>query len=501
MTGLAPQPVAARALLARLAPAAGGQLPDGLAFTGLATDSRRVVPGSLFIAVPGTRRHGLEFVADAVAGGAAAVAWDAARPAPALPAGVAGLPLPGLDGRLGEVADAFFASPSRELRVAGITGTNGKTTVAWLAQQAFAHLGRAAGYMGTLGYGCGTDVAAGGLTTPDCVEFHRRLRELADRKVATVCAEISSHALDQGRVDGVRFPLVAFTNLSRDHLDYHGTMDAYFAAKARLFQRGAGTAVVNVGDAWGRRLAAMPMPGTALLTVALGSDAQPAAALRGQVTEQGLHGLTLEIWGEFGRATLASHLWGRFNAENLLVALGLVLAEGYPLARAVTALAASGPPPGRMERVVAAGPGPAVVVDFAHTPDALAKALEALREHCRGRLWCVFGCGGDRDPGKRAPMGAAAVAGADCVVVTSDNARSEAPGDIIAAILAGIPAGSRVRVEPDRAAAIAAAIAGAGADDVVLIAGKGHETWQEAGGQRVPFADAAVARAALESRT
>jgi UDP-N-acetylmuramoyl-L-alanyl-D-glutamate--2,6-diaminopimelate ligase len=501
MTGQAVLPVAARDLLARLAPAAGAHLPPGLAFTGLSLTSRGVVPGGLFLAVRGTQRHGLEFVPQAVAAGAAAVAWDASWPAPALPAGVAGLPVPGLDGRVGEVADAFFASPSGELRVAGITGTNGKTTVAWLALQAFAHLGRASGYIGTLGYGRGTDVAEPGLTTPDCVGFHRRLRDLADRRVATVCAEVSSHALDQGRVDGVRFPLVAFTNLSRDHLDYHGTMDAYFAAKARLFERGAGTAVINVGDPWGRRLAARPMPGTALLTVALGSDAQPAAALRGQVTAQGPDGLTVEVWGEFGRATLASPLWGRFNAENLLVALGLVLAEGYPLGRAVAALAASGPPPGRMERVLSSQPGPAVIVDFAHTPDALAKALQALREHCRGRLWCVFGCGGDRDPGKRAPMGAAAAAGADAVVVTSDNPRSEAPGDIIAAILAGIPAGTPVQVQADRAAAIAAAIAGAGADDVVLIAGKGHETYQEAGGQRVPFADAAVARAALENRT
>jgi UDP-N-acetylmuramoyl-L-alanyl-D-glutamate--2,6-diaminopimelate ligase len=501
MTGPGPLPVAARDLLARVAPGAGAHLPGDLAFTDLSLTSRGVVPGALFLAVRGTQRHGLEFVPQAVAAGAAAVAWDASLPAPALPPGVAGLPLPGLDGRVSEVADAFFASPSSEVRVAGITGTNGKTTVAWLALQAFAYLGRAAGYIGTLGYGRGTAVADPGLTTPDCVGFQRRLRDLADRKVATVCAEVSSHALDQGRVDGARFPLVAFTNLSRDHLDYHGTMDAYFAAKARLFQRGAGTAVINVGDPWGRRLAALPMPGTALLTVALGSDAQPAAALRGQVTGQGPEGLTLEVWGDFGRATLPSPLWGRFNAENLLVALGLVLAEGYPLGRAVAALAASGPPPGRMERVLSAQPGPAVIVDFAHTPDALAKALQALRDHCRGKLWCVVGCGGDRDPGKRAPMGAAAAAGADAVVVTSDNPRGEAPGDIIAAILAGIPAGTPVQVQADRAAAIAAAIAGAGADDVVLIAGKGHETYQEAGGQRVPFADAAVARAALENRT
>jgi UDP-N-acetylmuramoyl-L-alanyl-D-glutamate--2,6-diaminopimelate ligase len=498
MTGTATLPVGARELLARIAPGADAGVPAALAFTDLCSDSRRVVPGCLFLAVAGGRRHGLEFVPAVVAAGAAAIAWDAARPAPALPAGIAGLPIAGLDARVGEIAAAFFASPAHALRVAGITGTNGKTTVAWLAMQAFEALGRATGYMGTLGHGRGSRVTPGQLTTPDCVSFHRQLRAFADDRVAMVCAEVSSHALDQGRVDGVHFPVVAFTNLSRDHLDYHPTLEAYFAAKARLFQRGAGTAVVNVGDAWGRRLAAMPMPGTALLTVALGGDEQPTAALRAQVTAQDAAGITLEIWGDFGRATLASPLWGRFNAENLLLTLGILLAEGYPLARAVAALAGCRPPPGRMEQVAAAGPGPAVIVDFAHTPDALAKALAAVRAHCRGRLWCVFGCGGERDPGKRAPMGAAAAAGADAVVVTSDNPRGEAPDAIIAAILAGIPAVVPVQVQADRAAAIAAAIGAAGPGDVILIAGKGHETYQEVDGQRVPFADAAVARAALE---
>jgi UDP-N-acetylmuramoyl-L-alanyl-D-glutamate--2,6-diaminopimelate ligase len=498
MTGATAAKVAARDLFARVVPGDAAGISPALALTDLCTDSRQVLPGSLFLAVGGGRRHGLEFVPAVIAAGAVAIAWDAALPAPTLPAGIAGLPVAGLDARVGDLADAFFASPSREVRVAGITGTNGKTTVAWLAMQAFEALGRATGYLGTLGHGRADQVTAGRLTTPDCVTFHRLLRAFADDRVATVCAEVSSHALDQGRVDGVRFPVVAFTNLTRDHLDYHATVEAYFAAKARLFQRGAGTAVVNVGDTWGRRLAALPMPGTALLTVALGGDEQPAAALRGQVTAQDAAGLELEIWGEFGRATLGSPLWGRFNGENLLVTLGILLAEGYPLARACAALAGCRPPPGRMERVVPVGAGPAVLVDFAHTPDALAKALQAVREHCQGRLWCVFGCGGERDPGKRAPMGAAAAAFADHVVVTSDNPRREAPDAIIAAILAGIPAGAPVQVQADRAAAIAAAITAAGPGDVILIAGKGHETCQEVDGQRVPFADAAVARAVLE---
>jgi UDP-N-acetylmuramoyl-L-alanyl-D-glutamate--2,6-diaminopimelate ligase len=315
-----------------------------------------------------------------------------------------------------------------------------------------------------------------------------------------VAAEVSSHALDQGRIDGVRTPVVAFTNLSRDHLDYHGTLERYGAAKARLFERGAGTAVINVGDAFGRRLAAGLAPGTALLGVALGGDEQPGAALRGQVVTQDAGGLVLEVWGDFGRGRLVSPLWGRFNAENLLVALGCLLADGRPLGPSLAALGAATAPPGRLERVPGAAAAPAVVVDFAHTPDALAKALAAVRAHRAGRLWVVFGCGGERDPGKRGPMGAAAAAGADRVVITSDNPRGEDPAAIAAAIRAGVPPGTPVDVVPDRATAIRDTILAAGPDDVVLVAGKGHETYQEIAGQRRPFADAAVARAALEAR-
>jgi UDP-N-acetylmuramoyl-L-alanyl-D-glutamate--2,6-diaminopimelate ligase len=475
-------------------------VPPGLAFADLTLDSRAVVPGALFLALPGTRQHGREFAAAAVAAGAVAVAYDAAEPAPAVPEDVPLLAVPGLARRPGAFAAAFYGDPSLDLRVTAITGTNGKTTVAWLLGQALEALGVAAGYVGTLGAGRTGAVAGGALTTPDCVSMHRLLRRLADAGARAVAAEVSSHALDQGRLDAVRTPVVAFTNLSRDHLDYHGTLERYGAAKARLFERGAGTAVINVGDAFGRRLAAGLAPGTALLGVALGGDEQPGAALRGQVVTQDAGGLVIEVWGDFGRGRLASPLWGRFNAENLLVALGCLLADGRPLGPSLAALGAATAPPGRLERVPGRVAAPAVVVDFAHTPDALAKALAAVRAHRAGRLWVVFGCGGERDPGKRGPMGAAAGAGADRVVITSDNPRGEDPAAIAAAIAAGVPAGMPVDVVPDRATAIRDAILAAGPDDVVLVAGKGHETYQEIAGQRRPFADAAVARAALEAR-
>ena len=477
----------------------GGNAPP-LDVVDITLDSRTAVRNGLFIACTGTRQHGLDFVGDAVRAGVGAVAWepDGALPAPQVPATVASFAVPRLRDQVGELANRFFARPSAAVTVSGITGTNGKTTTAWLVTQAIELLGGSAGYLGTLGHGFQHNLRPAELTTPDCISFHRQLRELADAGARHVVAEVSSHALDQDRVAGVKFATVAFTNLSRDHLDYHPDLAAYGAAKARLFGLGAATAVINLDDSFGRELAARLPAGTRLLGVSLrGAD---GATLTGTLPALEPGGLVLELCSDGHKARLESPLWGRFNAENLLVAAGILLGSGWSLAQATRALGRCAAPPGRMERV-SGGPGaPAVLVDFAHTPDALGKALAAVREHCSGNVWCVFGCGGDRDRGKRAAMGAAAVNGADRVIVTDDNPRTEDPQQIIADILSGPGSLDRVQVVPERAAAIERAVRLARPGDAILIAGKGHETVQIQGVERLPFSDVNVARLALRGR-
>jgi UDP-N-acetylmuramoyl-L-alanyl-D-glutamate--2,6-diaminopimelate ligase len=470
----------------------------------IATHSGEVVPGGLFLACAGARAHGLRFLDDALRHGARAVAWEPAGDigAPALPGGVFGLPVPGLTGSIGAIANRFFATPSAGLSVTGITGTNGKTTVAWLTVQALERLGRRAAYLGTLGSGLGTNVRPDALTTPGCVTMHRRLREFADAGARHVAAEVSSHALDQGRVDGVAFRIAAFTNLTRDHLDYHGDLASYGRAKARLFlATGAATAVINVGDDFGRGLAARLPGGMRLISVAVsGSDAAPAQATlqaRRVAADGSGQRITVSAAGE--QAEFVAPLPGAFNVENLAVTAGILLAEGFRLSDIAAALAACGAPPGRMEvlRSRAGARAPRVIVDFAHTPDALRRVLGALRAEAPARIWCVFGCGGDRDAGKRAAMGAVARELADRVVVTDDNPRSEDPDAIVAAVLVGTGSGPAVEVIRDRAAAIRHAIRSAERNDVVLIAGKGHEAVQIAGGETRPFSDQAVAGAVL----
>jgi UDP-N-acetylmuramoyl-L-alanyl-D-glutamate--2,6-diaminopimelate ligase len=486
------------------------QLFPGLAtaavdVTDVATHSAEVVPGGLFLACAGRSGHGLGFLGEALGHGARAVAWETGVGVrePALPPGVAGVAVPGLTAQLGAIGNRFYASPSAALAVTGITGTNGKTTVAWLVTQALGRLGRQAAYMGTLGYGLGTRLRPDRLTTPGCIAVHRRLRELLDAGARDVVAEVSSHALDQGRVDGVRFRTVAFTNLSRDHLDYHGDLERYGRAKARLFlETDAECAVINIGDAFGRTLLArLPARMRRVSVATSGSDAPAAPAVvrarRSGGTAPGarLH-LHFEIAGE--DVELTTPLAGGFNVENLAVAAGILHAQGFAAADIAAALGSAGAPPGRMERI--GGGCPTVIVDFAHTPDALRRVLEALRAESQGRLWCVFGCGGERDAGKRPLMGAVACELADRVIVTDDNPRREDADAIVAAILAGAVAGAPVEVIRDRAAAIRHAIAAATREDLVLIAGKGHETTQTIGRETRPFSDQAVASAALAER-
>jgi UDP-N-acetylmuramoyl-L-alanyl-D-glutamate--2,6-diaminopimelate ligase len=483
-------------------------VPESLEVSDLTQDSRSVTPGAAFFACHGATHHGVEFAPAAAAAGARAILWEptAGIQAPAVDASIVVRAVPNLRAQLGFIADRFFDAPSASLTVAGITGTNGKTTCAWLLAQALEFSGRRAAYIGTLGGGGIHDLTDFGTTTPDAVTLHRLLARVRAQGFAAVAMEVSSHALDQDRCAGVRFHTAVFTNLTRDHLDYHGDMAAYGAAKAQLFEWPTiKVRVINVDDPFGLELAEIARRGAdsarLLLTsqrpsewLASGTDYVCARAVTARDT-----GLTIEIESSRGSARLHSPLLGDFNVDNLLTVLAVLLAWDLPLAEACAALSRCSAPPGRMQPE-GGGAQPLVLIDYSHTPDALAKALHAARVHCRGRLRCVFGCGGDRDPGKRGEMGRIAAHGADLLIVTDDNPRGEDPAVITDAILEGIAqadALSRTRVIHDRALAIGSALAAASVDDVVLVAGKGHEEYQIVGAERRVFSDTEVVRAAL----
>jgi UDP-N-acetylmuramoyl-L-alanyl-D-glutamate--2,6-diaminopimelate ligase len=493
-----------------LAPMSLARLLDGIAsipatsatVSDLTLDSRQVRPGGLFFALQGARAHGLQFVPEAVARGASVVLWEpvAGAAAPRVPAGVFSAAIPRLAAHLGAIADRFFLAPSTHLRICGFTGTNGKTTCAYLLAQCLERLGSPAAYIGTLGVGRIGALEPATHTTPDVVSLHRALAKLSAAGVRDVAIEVSSHALSQGRVSAVRFHCAALTNLTRDHLDYHESMQAYAAAKARLFvSPGLEHLIINVGDDFGRELAERHGSTIPLTAVWVGAGAGFAAqhTLHAAGVHTDARGITLALAGSFGQVTLRSRLVGRFNAENAVVVLGTLLALGVPMNDAVEALAGCTAPPGRMEVVPAVNQlKPLTVVDYAHTPDGLAKALAALREHCDGQLWCVFGCGGDRDPGKRPIMGQVADELADRLIVTDDNPRSENPEAITQAIAQGITA-HPVDIIHDRAEAIATALRRAAPVDAVLIAGKGHEDYQIYGQTRRAFSDRSEARRSL----
>jgi UDP-N-acetylmuramoyl-L-alanyl-D-glutamate--2,6-diaminopimelate ligase len=500
---------------ARLAALTAGLLdaPATLEVSDVTLDSRAATSGALFLACRGRDRHGSEFAAEAVARGARAVLYEPSPGARALlesalrargvgSQGVYIAPVPELSRHVGIIADRFFGQPSQALTVAGITGTNGKTTCAWLLAQALVKCGRLAAYMGTLGFGLPEALAATEHTTADAVSVHRRLATMRDLGVEAVSLEVSSHALDQDRVGGVRFHTAAFTNLTRDHLDYHGTMASYAEAKARLFASpGLAVRVINVDDELGARLAGQLSSARLVITTrtsATQSAPPDARAVRAVRVEAAVSGLLIDVRSSWGAAKLDVPLIGDFNADNALTVLAVLLAWDIPLADAASALESCRAAPGRMEAFGGRGGVPLAIVDYAHTPDALAKALRAARRHCRGQLRVVFGCGGDRDPGKRPMMGEIAAELADESVVTDDNPRSEPPERIVQHILTGIRGGAAVSVEHDRARAIRATLARSGAEDVVLIAGKGHEEYQIYGSERRPFSDQRVAREALE---
>ena len=475
------------------APAALGNQP----VSGLAAASGVVQRGDVFFALRGGRRHGLEFLNAVWEAGARAVLWEPPYDGSLPTEGTAPplLAVPELRHKMGRIASRFYGEPSRQLQVVGITGTDGKTSCAHFIAQALSDADSGpCGILGTLGGGVYGETEPSLHTTPDALAVQRWLAEwvAAGRRYAAM--EVSSHALDQGRVNGVEFAVAVLTQLSRDHLDYHGTPEAYAAAKRRLFfDHQPGWTVLNLDDAFGCGIAADGLDRSRLVGYGLG--ARPEWLERfvwGEHLELSPAGLRLYIRSTWGDGELRAGLLGRFNAHNLLAALATLLVLEMPLAEALVRLTRTATVPGRMERL-GGGPGePLAVIDYAHTPYALEQTLNALREHGGGRLWCVFGCGGDRDPGKRPLMGAAAERLADRAIVTDDNPRTEDPERIVAGILAGMRRPEAVTVIRDRRAAILYALAEAEAGDVVLIAGKGHEDYQIIGAERFPFSDRVV---------
>ena len=480
-------------------------VPAGIVVSDVTLDSRAATPGSLFLACRGHKQHGLDFAAQAISLGATAVLYepvdvnDSRVPGQGTP-GVFFGSVPQLGRHVGTIADRFFGSPSHSMAIAGITGTNGKTTCAYLLSQALTHCGKPAGYAGTIGFGMPAALTATAHTTSDAVTVHRQLDQLRRLGAECVAMEVSSHALDQGRVNAVRFHTAVFTNLTRDHLDYHGTMDKYGAAKALLFaSTGLVARVINVDDDFGAQLAARPSSARLVVTTRR-EPSTLAQFVRATRVRAESSGLAIGIESSWGVGEVSVSLIGDFNVENVLTVLAALLAWGVPLTDAANALSKCRAPSGRLELFGGQGLRPLAVVDYAHTPDAMSKALRAARLHCKGRLHVVFGAGGDRDPGKRPLMGTIAAELADNIVVTDDNPRTEDPRRIVADICAGLRStpvmvrATSVRVEHDRKRAIVSTLESAASDDVVVVAGKGHEDYQIYGTEHRPFSDQAVIR-------
>jgi UDP-N-acetylmuramoyl-L-alanyl-D-glutamate--2,6-diaminopimelate ligase len=481
--------------------------------THLKMDSRSIAPGDVFVALPGLvagkSADGRAFIDAAAARGAPAVLAEA-RDRPVATPAVPTLWIDDLRALLGELAAAFYGAPTERLLTVGVTGTNGKTSCSqWIAQM-LTLAGRRCAVHGTIGAGLvDRPLEKTALTTPDVITLQRDARAFLDAGAAALAMEVSSIGLDQHRLDGVVFRVALFTNLTRDHLDYHHTMDAYGAAKTKLFDWPSLThAVINLDDPFGMQLAHhLRARGNVTVIGCTAADSTTAGLdLRLRASAVGSSATGLRFDADDGSTTVALDvpLVGQFNVANLLGVLGVALACGLGFEQACALAPQLVPPPGRMQRVGDAGE-PLAVIDYAHTPDALVQALAALRPLASARggsLWVVFGAGGDRDPGKRAPMGAAAAEGADNIVITSDNPRGEDPVAIVGAVAAGVP-GARdpaVRRIVDRAEAIAFALREAAANDVVLVAGKGHEDYQEIRGERRVFSDVEHARAALAEK-
>lgn len=472
-----------------------------LEVTGVSTDSRNAKSGDLFLACRGAKFHGLEFVADVIDRGVRAVAWEPSdaysdKVFPQSDRGVLFFPVVGLSRSVSKIAARFYDHPSKNMTIVGITGTDGKTSCSYFLAHALRRLTKTpCGLIGTLGSGQAGALKSNGYTTPNAIVVQTLLAEMSQQKMNHVAMEVSSHALDQGRVSGVEFSVVALTNLTRDHLDYHGTPEAYREAKQKLFFYGSNQHhVLNIDDKFGQSLYEMLPNKTKIITYGFNRHADVC----GYDLEHSAEGISLKVITPSGGGEVSANLIGDFNASNLLCVISILLSLGYSWEAAFASLDGVRSVPGRMECFRVPGK-PVAVVDFAHTPNALSQVLRAVRPYAtKGSVWVVFGCGGDRDHGKRPEMGEAAFQWADRLIVTSDNPRSEDPQAIIQDVLSGIPAHDNVVVEPDRAKAIAYALTHAGENDVVLVAGKGHETTQILADRTIPFDDCNHVRQIME---
>ena len=479
---------------------------EDIMINGLNLDSRKIGRGDMFIAIAGETVNGMTFINAAIENNAAAVVWDASTEADAIQVNwrktgsgqdVPVIAIPDLKQNAGMLADRFYGKPSETISVCGITGTNGKTSCSHFIAQVMSS-DAPCGLMGTLGSGIYPDLKETGYTTPDAISCHQWLADIRSHNAKYAVMEVSSHALIQGRVNGIRFENALFTNLSHEHLDFHGDMDSYSMAKAKLFHfPGLRNAIINIDDEAGRKISDT-LPAT-VHCVRYGMNNKFKADVSGSDLKLSQDGLSMYVRTPWGEGHLTSSLIGRFNASNLLAVLSASLLQGIEFDVALERLKHIESVPGRMQRL-GGDNMPLIVVDYAHTPDALEQALSSLREHTEGNLWCVFGCGGDRDKRKRSQMGSIAENRADYIVLTNDNPRSEDPASIIEDIRKGISDSAQLKVESDRHNAIHYAIQQAHAGDVILIAGKGHENYQLIGNTKYPFNDVEEAMQQLEAR-
>lgn len=463
-------------------------LPE-LIVQGITGDSRNLKPGDLFVAVPGIHVDGRKFIGEADRKRAVGVLCE--PPAPVSDTSIPVIEIDNLKLRTGAIASLYFGEPSRELVVVAITGTNGKTSCSHFIAEALSYLNLKCGVIGTLGYGVPGELDESFMTTPDAIDLQRYLASIVDKNCEVVTLEASSHGLDQGRLNGTEIDTAIFTNITRDHLDYHESFQSYQNSKKKLFTRNElKTAIINLDDGFGEVLKKAVSKDVDVYTTSI-HNADADVTCRNIVLDG--RGMSFQLVSPWGKAAVQSRLMGEFNVSNLATTAALLGSRGYRLEDIVAAISDISAVKGRLE-VLRYDRQAKVVIDYAHTPDALEKALQATRQHCTGDLWCVFGCGGDRDKGKRPEMGEVASRLAEHVVITDDNPRSESSLAIANDIFKGVISGSDVEVETDRRKAIGRVLGQAESGDVVLVAGKGHEEYQEVMGERLAFSDHEVVR-------
>ena len=471
--------------------------------SGLSLDSRSTAAGDLFFAMQGLQKHGLEFSQQAIANGAVAIAWEPSHEmnTGSLSSSIACIPIPALQQQIGFIAQRFYNNPSTQMNVIGVTGTDGKTSVSQFIAQAFAQLKTSCGVIGTLGYGVYPELDSASHTTPDAIRIQALLHSFLAKQTSNVVIEASSHGLKQGRLTSVAMDTAVFTNLGRDHMDYHPSLEDYGDAKRILFQMpNLKNAVINIDDEFGYQLANEFAEKINLVTYSYGNyrpefgmyiHAEKITSVQGKTK--------IELNSSWGNTTLETKLYGKFNVSNILAAMGTLLVSGCSFTDVIKVLAGVRTVPGRIELVADIQDAPTVIVDYAHTPQALTNVLQVLREQCLGKLWCVFGCGGNRDSGKRKLMAKAVEQYADVAVVTDDNPRFENPTTITEEVISGFSSSANYFLLNDRRQAIAYAINNAACKDTVLIAGKGHEAVQIINGEQVPFDDKKIATLYLQN--